>query len=382
MNTQAMALPASLAGRQRRSLMDDMANGLGGQRGAHISIAGGKFHIVNAAGQKYLVPTHHLDLIFVDVNPNTSRVYFDPNVPYDPGASAPPLCFSDNGTGPSKDAIAPQSPTCVICPKNDRNSGTTFTGKPTTACDKRKKFGVIMPNQPDVQVYEFTVPPGSLSNLKAYSEWLRQQATGGDRPLDIADMITRVEWDDQRPFIMTFRAAGWADDERTVQMIEYIDANHLSDVAVNRADTAIDPNTFRQLAAPQSNVPVAPAAPQQFALPPRASSPAAVAAAPPLSQTPPMPPRRRRSLSRRPPSPPGSPVDRTSPKRLLGRPMCRGPSRRPLPPRRRPLRSRLAHLRPRTSQRSCSRRTPTGAAPSAGKSHSSAWPRREFRRQV
>ncbi len=284
MNQQTnMALPAGLANRQRRSLMDDMSTGLGAQRPAHISIAGGKFHIVDRIGNKHLVPTHHLDMIIVDVNPTTSRLMYDPSKPFDPGSTDPPICWSDNGTGPSKDSLEPQAPTCAVCQWNMRGSDTTFSGKPTTACDKRKKFGVIFPNQPDVEVYEFTIPPGSLGNMKAYSDWLRQQATGGDRTLDVADMITRVEWDPKRPFVMTFQAVGWADDASTVQMIEYIDANHLSDVAVNRHDVAMDPGVITQLLAsrgqaPGLAAPVAPQAPVQHMLPPRTQGPAAAPA--------------------------------------------------------------------------------------------------------
>ena len=282
-----MQMPAALANRQRRSLMDDVATGLGVQRPAHISIAGGKFHIVNRAGQKYLVPTHHIDIIFMDVNPNSARLFFDPDKPYDPGSSDPPLCFSDNGTGPSKDSMEPQAPTCTVCPWNVRGSDTTFTGKPTTACDKRKKFGVIFLGQQDVEVYDFTIPPGSLGNLKAYTDWLKQQASGGDRPLDIADMITRVEWDPQRPFVMNFRSVGWADDPHTLALLQHIDDNHLSDAAVNRHDVAMDPAVVTQLLAnrgqaPALAAPVAPQAPQQYQLPPRTPG----VAAPPTYQPP------------------------------------------------------------------------------------------------
>ena len=299
-------LPANLANRQRRNVMADAVSGLGMARPAHISIRGGKFHLVNAAGAEFLVPTHHLDMIVVDANANTSRIYYEG--PYDPTRNDPPACFSDNGTGPSNQSIAPQSTTCAVCPQNVRGSDTTFTGKPTTACERRKKIAVIIPNDPAVNVYEFQIPPGSLSGLKAYADWLGQQATGGGRKMDVADVITRVEWDPERQFIMTFKPVGYADDDRTIQIIDYIDANKLSDVAVGRNDVAHDPAQVSALlqgrpAAPQ--IAPAPQAPTPvLQLPPRPAAtqalgaPAAPAHIPPVAPPPgeqaqPSQPRRR-----------------------------------------------------------------------------------------
>lgn len=276
-------LPASLASRQRRSVIDDATTGLGSSRGAHISIKGGRFRLVSAIGVETPLETHHIDLIVVDANDKPARVFFDG--PYVPGDDVPPVCFSDNGTGPSSQAMAPQSPTCAVCPHNIRGSDTTFSGKPTTACDNRKKVAAIIPDDPAVNVYEFQIPPGSLSNLRAYGAWLGQQASGvAGRKMDIADVVTRISFDPDRQFVMQFQAVAFADDERTIQLIDYIDANKLSDAAVGRNDVAADPEQvkLRLAGAPAAAIaaPVAQAAPaQQFTLPPR-TAPAQIEAPP------------------------------------------------------------------------------------------------------
>ena len=240
----------ALASRQRRRIIDDAAQGLGVARGAHLSTRGGRLRLINANDVETLVPNHHLDVVVVDANDRASRIYFDLAKPFDPLNPEPPLCFSDNGTGPSTLAMQPQAPTCQACSHNVRGSDTTFTGKPTTACSNRKKLAFIVPDDPAVNVYEMQIPPGSLTGLRDYTNWLKQQSSGiQGRQLDIADVVTRVEFDPDRQFVMTFKAVGYADDDYTLKVIDYIDAEKLSDVAVGRNDVAIEPSTFR-LAAP------------------------------------------------------------------------------------------------------------------------------------
>lgn len=272
-------LPTALAGRARRGILEMATQGLGSSRGPHISIKGGRFRLVSATGQETVLPTHYIDMIVVDANQHPSRVYFEGD--YDPSMDTPPACFSDNGSGPSTQSMSPQSTTCAVCPNNVRGSDTTFTGKPTTACENRKKLGVIIPGDPSVTVYEFQIPPGSLKGLKTYGEWLMSQGSGTPgRNLDLLDVITRVEFDPDRQFVMKFAPIGWADDERTLQLVEYIHGNGLSDVAVGRKDVAHDPATVQQLlagrAAPQQMAAPAPAGQiaQGFQLPPRTGAPA------------------------------------------------------------------------------------------------------------
>lgn len=294
------ALPASLAGLTRRRILDDADQGLGTSRGAHISIRGNRFRLIDGAGNEKLVETTYLDVVVCDANPNTSKVYFageyNPSNPSDD----PPACWSDNGTGPSKDALSPQSPTCTVCPWNDRNSATSkLTGKGIKACSDRKKIGVVLPDAPDVVVYELQIPPGSLTNLRAYNKWINQQATGG-RALDLADLVTRIEFDPDKTGVMLFKPAGWADDDRTIQLLQYIETNNLGAAAVGRNDVALDPARFalpaKTVPYEQIAAPVAPQAPpQQFALPPRqAAAPPAVLPAPVAPPASPEAPRQKR----------------------------------------------------------------------------------------
>ena len=301
-------LPAALASRQRRSVMDDAVAGLGVSRGAHISIRGNRFRLINAAGAEFLVPTASLDVVVVDANRVTSKLFFEGE--YDPNNDAPPTCFSDNGTGPSSLAMSPQAPTCAVCPWNVMGSDQSkVTGRGIKACSDRKKLAVIVPDDTEMNVYELQIPPGSLTNLKAYSKWLAEQVTGG-RKLDIADVVTRMEFDPDKMGTLMFSAAAYADDDRTLQIIDYIDANQLADAAVGRTDVAANPEVIKQLmsagggATAALPAPAAPAQGQQFVLPPREAAPLPAPVAPTQPQAPAAPqqatPRRRNTRTAAP----------------------------------------------------------------------------------
>lgn len=277
------SLPQTLALRSRRRVIDDAVQGLGSSRGAHLSIRGGRFRLINANGVETLLETHYVDIVLIDANDKPARIYFEGE--YNPDSDEPPVCWSDNGVGPSVGAMMPQSPTCQTCPHNMRGTKMTFTGKPTTACENRKKMAFIVPDDPALNVYEFQIPPGSLTNFRDYCNFLSQQQSGVEgRAMDVADVVTRVAFDPDKQFVMTFNAVAYADDERTMRVIQYIDENHLSDAAVGRNDQPCDPEQVRAMIAhrpaPALAAPAAPAPTQaqqqRPALPPRPQPPTAL----------------------------------------------------------------------------------------------------------
>jgi len=286
MNTPNLpAPPPEIANRQRRRLLEDAATGLGIARPAHVSIRGGQFALVRADGARMQLPTTYFDFVVVDVLRETSRVMFPE---YVPGSEDPPICFSDNGVGPSTQALQPQSSFCETCQWNVRGSDQTFSGKDTTACQKRKKLAVIIPGDPQLNIYEFQIGPGTLGNFKAYTNWIGSQA--GE--LDLADFVTRASWDPNKQFTMKFEAVGWANDPQTMQKLAYIEQNNLGDAVVNRLDKPCEPEAVARMLASRGSTAALPApaapAPQQFSLPPP-PSPSTAMAGPAPAQVPPHP---------------------------------------------------------------------------------------------
>src|SRR6266702_2945046 len=111
-------LPARFANRTgRRQLATAVTAGLGAASPPYVSIEGGAFTLVDAGGNKQPVETKHLDCVIFDTNTEVGiqRVFWG-NKPYNPaGGSVPPVCFSDNGIGASRNAQEPQSASCQAC---------------------------------------------------------------------------------------------------------------------------------------------------------------------------------------------------------------------------------------------------------------------------
>ncbi len=136
-----------------------------------------------------------------------------------------------------------------------------------------------------MNVYELQVPIASLSQLRQYHDWISQQSVPGlDRQLDVADVVTRLGWAADKNFQLTFAPVGWT-DERSQQVIEYVDTNKLMDLPLGRTDVAMDPEkvqallTNKPVAAPSLPPAAAQAPPQQFTLPPPPTTRAATAPA-------------------------------------------------------------------------------------------------------
>jgi hypothetical protein len=246
-----MEAPISILNRNRRRVLDDIKRGF--PRPAHISISEGKFYIVSATGISQQVPTHHVDVIIIDANPHRSRILWGAG---GPGSGEPPVCFSDNGVGPSARSTEPQSATCAVCQHNVMGSATTFREKKTTSCQRRQKLAVILPDG-DTTIYLLDLSPQNVGAFDTYAAQLdRQKLPNGDRSLDVADVVTRIGWDDSAGtlFKLRFEATEWADDEATMKLIEHVDRNHLTDSVVGRDDT---PTTEKPSIAPPAPPPIA-----------------------------------------------------------------------------------------------------------------------------
>lgn len=242
-------LPAHLQNRRPSGLTHAVSQGLSSGAPPYISIAGNRFTLIDAAGNEKPVQTLHIDLVIVQANPTVSKVYYDKE--YDRNAeAAPPVCFSDNGVGPSRQSSKPQSPTCAACPNNVWGSDVSrLTGKPTKACNDVKKIAVVLSDNPEMP-FLLRVPPASLKHLGAYARTIAAQSAG-TRPVELSDVITRVTFESQG--ILNFEAVGWI-DERTMGAIEKIWDE-------KRADDLVGLNDTVHLGAPQLSAPGAARAP-------------------------------------------------------------------------------------------------------------------------
>ena len=214
-------LPSIFERRERRGLAETAATGLGGLMPPHVSILGGRFALVDAGGQRFPLQTMHLDCIIVDINPHVCKTYWGPD-PFVPGRedNAPPLCFSDNGVGPSANSAEPQARTCAECELNAWGSATNEqTGKSRKACSDRRKVAVVVLNDQSGLCHQLQVPPASLKPFLKYSGQLQaMNAPGLDRRADMDDVVTRITFVDNKNGELSFQAIAWINSVQMTAM--------------------------------------------------------------------------------------------------------------------------------------------------------------------
>lgn len=186
-------------------LFNKIKENLGAAQPPSISIQGNKFTLRDAAGNER-PPVDTLDVIFVDANANTSKVYRE-NRKYNPNDPTPPDCYSDNGIAPSSYALKPQSDRCVDCKWNARGSRISdVSGAAVKACDDQQKLALVVANDPQNILYRFVVTPGSLANFRAYSR------TVNGHGYDLDNVVTRLSFVPKAVGVIAFDAEDRASD--------------------------------------------------------------------------------------------------------------------------------------------------------------------------
>lgn len=254
-------LPAYLQSRQSSKIAERTVANLGAATPPFVSIQGGRFTLVDAVGDEEPVNTAekgiaYLDACLADSGDHESRIFYIKG--WEPGASAPPDCWSDNGYAPSRACSSPQSTTCAGCPKAEWGSAVSkVSGKGVPACAKNQKLALVIPG--DDVTFLLRVPPNSLKNLRDYLNKFRGQDA------DVSDVITRISFEKDILGTLTFRAIGWI-DEATAKQRELVLKSKATDLLVGRGDLPREgalpsPVQQGQLVAPVSTTSVHSAAP-------------------------------------------------------------------------------------------------------------------------
>jgi hypothetical protein len=177
-----------------------------------VGIAGAKWTLIEANGDKLFVQQMHLDVIAIGANPYMSKAYY--TTKFDPNDPTPPDCFSDNGKGASSQASNPQSTTCQLCQWNAFGSKISETGSEIKACGDLKKIAVVLAAptqcvingatqivQPFEQIYLLRLPITSIrqpKKLQAPTQgkpWKDYVSDIDKARLPMAGVITRMLFD-------------------------------------------------------------------------------------------------------------------------------------------------------------------------------------------
>lgn len=215
--------------KDQKRLLDDVSTGT--QMPPRVSIGDNKFTLIDPSGERTDVPFlptgPALDVVFVDRNEHTSKLFWGEGKTYNPSETAPPICFSDNGVAPSSQAMEPQNPTCGSCRWNAIGSAISqISGARIRACGDMKKLAVVVRGFPGV--YLFTIKPGSFKAWNNYTSYLRlQKLPDGGRP-DLSDIVTRIRFTGQG--ILSFEAVELVEADLAKQVIDIWDKNQTNDI--------------------------------------------------------------------------------------------------------------------------------------------------------
>lgn len=224
------------------------ASGTGGGSVDHISLKGGRFHVVRSGQQPMTLELFNLDVIIVHANPGMTKAFYAGQ--WNPDESEAPICSSDDGVHPRADATQPQCASCAACPQNQFGSRINpQTGKEAKACQDKKTIAVVTPGQVSGEMLRLQVPAASLKDFGTYLRSLPNVPYFG--------VITRISFDTSVSFPKIKLQA--LDYVRDPQAFAIIQQRHESDEAKAIAGVAgfTSMRTLEAPAAPALSAPPA-----------------------------------------------------------------------------------------------------------------------------
>jgi hypothetical protein len=251
------ALPAHLqqiANSAKDNLIAASGTG-GGQSVDHISIKGGRFHIVRNGQQPVTLQLFELNVVVVHANPGMTKALFEGAWNPDADAEAP-ICSSDDGVTPREDSDKPQCGTCAACPQNQFGSKINpQTQKAGKACQDKKTVAVVTPGSEGGEMLRLQIPAASLKEFGAYLRSL---------PVKYCYVVTQITFDTTVSYPkLLFKPISYVSAEG----VAAIDARHNSDEAKAMAGVA----GFTPMSAPAVAAPLALGAPPAYVQPAQAA---------------------------------------------------------------------------------------------------------------
>jgi hypothetical protein len=237
-----MTLPSYLQQYQAPDVGAALSANLGSAMPPHVSIAGNKFTLIDAANNELQGAWFdqaigvYIDACIVDVNNVKSRVYFAGA--FDSNAEGVrPDCFSDNGTGPSISANSPQGATCQPDPERKGygcfwsvwGSKINQNGKKVPACSEKQKMALLIPGYNTL--FLLAVPPNSHGPLREYTEHCKAHG------VNMANLMTRIWFAPGEVGTLLFRGLAYI-DEPTAKLRAAAYTEKKTDALVGRNDVA------------------------------------------------------------------------------------------------------------------------------------------------
>lgn len=249
------AVPDDLAGALGNSSLFNLARNSGGSS-RRISIRGNKFRM-QINGEEIGSKDSHIDVVILGASENFLRQYY--SKAFDPKDTSPPDCWSNDNKVPHPNAAAPQSSSCLKCPKNIAGSGTGTT----KACQTKANIAVVLANNIEGgDIFEMTIPAQSLftkydqgtgrGGLLGYSTYL------DGRKVDPRRVVTRISFDsDSATPLLWFSGKDWVPTEHLRTVVEKSETEEAQNALVFNYRKPSDDSTAAPAAEPTPSAPPA-----------------------------------------------------------------------------------------------------------------------------
>ena len=195
-----------------------------------ISIKGKVFHIRRGDELTLIanpddpdVPAPYIDVVVLNANPGTAKVYYDSG--YTEGSDASPVCYSNDGVTPSANSSNKQCETCAACAHNVWGSRITENGKKARECQDSKRLAVATVNAvKDAMLLR--VPATSIKTLGEYVKLLQSRGVA-----QYQAVVTRIGFDYTVAHpALTFKPVGFVDEATFAEIREAVESDLVGNI--------------------------------------------------------------------------------------------------------------------------------------------------------
>jgi hypothetical protein len=131
-----------------------------------ISIEGRVFRKIVGGKEQSVNTDNSMNVIIVKMAHEASRTYYAST--YKKGVKISPACWSNDSKVPDPEVSSPPASSCAECPNSVKGSGQGGQG---TACRLSWRLAVVLPNDPEGDVYQLVLPATSAFGKEENGRW-------------------------------------------------------------------------------------------------------------------------------------------------------------------------------------------------------------------
>jgi hypothetical protein len=192
MSTDLSLIQSALAGVETGLDADTLAIAGNGVQTKRISIEGGAFRKIVGGKEVAVIEDRHMNVVFVKLAHTPSRMFY--TEAYSKGGKIGPVCWSSDAKTPDADVQDAPATTCDACPNSVKGTGTGGKG---TACRLQWRTAVVLPNHPEGDVLQLTLPAASVFGEEQEGKWPFRPYVQmlANHNISVGRVVTKMQFD-------------------------------------------------------------------------------------------------------------------------------------------------------------------------------------------